>query len=145
MSEGLVGVIRDLESLVEKAGQREWDYLVRQVIPEAIAELKKVVKEDTKSFALGCDLGELISKASHPIQNLAAAGYKSQELFVLPGTDMSVSVAMTAPTAKIDGIDTSFMVYFKRKSGPPASMPDGYIHINVNERSVDWSCRDLKI
>jgi hypothetical protein len=99
-------------------------------VPHLVAEIRRL-----KAAAL-----------PEPIPNLmdSEEKWKSQkhELFVLPGTDLSVSVAMVSPNEKYPDVERSFTVYI-RKNGQYPNV--GYIHLNLDKKTVNWSCDGLRV
>lgn len=81
-----------------------------------------------------------------PIPNLmdGTEKYKSEkhELFVLPGTDLSVSVAMHVPNEKYPTVERGFMVYIRKKGEYPNV---GFIHLHPDKGTVNWSCDGLEV
>lgn len=86
-----------------------------------------------------------------PIPNLmdGEAVFRAQkhELFTIPGTDLSVSVAMVSPNERYPDVSRSFMVYIRRpgKDGRMEYPNVGFVKLELDKGQVDWSCDGLKI
>jgi len=81
---------------------------------------------------------------TQPIGNLAEKGFKSKFLFIIPGTDIEVSVARVGASSDMPDLkQNDFMVYFRKA---PDRYPNaGYIHINANEKVVDFSVTGMDL